>query len=1432
MKKRITSLILIAIMLLTSLPLQIFANPQNPIPNDGLNIQGFATAAPNHHIGFNWRRPPLFAGPTNDHREGFNGHPEGYEIFTRNATVNGSFNYTMPWQTIPVAVENVNVQNLSADFPFNVPAGSQGSIHSFQIIPFHYHYQIIGTNAAGGPMWGWVRAPFAPASPPATHPQTLFMTDINVDVENIGGNMVVIWDNPTFDGEQVFPRFQLQYGVYGQTTTFPARIIDSSMWQVLPGNRLSFTIPATNLVPGTRYSVSVLPLGQVGTTFPNNVSVTLFGGTQHLVPIARTPGRIYYNNDFYLHPYLSVRAEGANYLLANWAPLIPNPPLTVSRVELWSATDPIDLATVPPIGTSRVLLTLPDTQTTHTVRTPIPTMETWFVVIYHMSDGSTMRTNVVHFHPSLVGFTPYSPRILYGSYEGTPPNISLDLTWEAFTRPPYTAAEQGQTTPLPGFGNVYIDRNLNYTVWITDELELLTPESLLTLPPVTILEPTDLPNPRRETLRTAPLVQNYVFDHTFTQYVNRTGTINPLTDNRVFYIAIQATRTEGTELERSQIAFYAIFIPPSADLTVIPPMVPVRTYDVGETTITIEWNQAWWEVHNPSNNGWYNIIGNNNGTPVFGEPALVHPHVILWGEDFVVAPSPLIAEARIRDALTTIGLNPALMPIRFRDFRNDPTRSYEINVVTQAAMAEYGTYEEYVRSIINNPSVWQNINQGTEVPNTPTRRHQITGLLQNTAYFIFFRPVNQHGTAHYPTFTTGTTIAVTPPLVPDLTVPILEVIPAETTDHSISLRFNGSFALEYELFHSTLLADFPEGGGSVAVTNEFIRENGREQDGFIYITIPNLFPGTWYHFWMRARYGTQTSIWSNPVSERTRDLAPPQAPTSIIRASATSLAAINTEHGLELSHAAANRLILELGRIFSDQQTNNAPITTDYTSNNEYTTWHPRTSHRVTYVVNFDNLVPNRRYYTRARTVLTVSRQGDEVIRDYSYIWQLANNPEFLDAIEIIVPSLVGEPTPGEILRIQSDWSITFPFFTGQDDSEFDSDTNPDLFPLPDQDFYFIGPNPGNDFTLTYRIRGNQIGADGNRDNQVNERFISRLVTNRTFNFEIDMSSWQGPNPIHNRTVQIPFGVIEAFDERQINLTIDAGNLTLTIPYRSIINDEVRRMPGLNRFSTVELTLATGNIPQIEQVPSLISTPHTLTASVIEGNNTVNITQFARELRLEMNLPNSHAQNNAVAGYLNHRNTGGWARQNSETNRDTVSFRTRHAGSYAVISRLPAAVTAGAATAAHMAVVTSILSITDLTNYNELAPVHPNQFNQIVSAAASRSQTVAMNQPLSQATFTSLGRSGMLVSGNSVSRADGIASLVRLLEVRTGSEVAFFPTLAESSFSDMGAVPSNLQRNLLKAESLGFIRGNTVNPEANFTFGDLMYILYIVLQAS
>ncbi|MCL1996677.1 MAG: hypothetical protein FWG63_10770, partial [Defluviitaleaceae bacterium] len=98
-----------------------------------------------------------------------------------------------------------------------------------------------------------------------------------------------------------------------------------------------------------------------------------------------------------------------------------------------------------------------------------------------------------------------------------------------------------------------------------------------------------------------------------------------------------------------------------------------------------------------------------------------------------------------------------------------------------------------------------------------------------------------------------------------------------------------------------------------------------------------------------------------------------------------------------------------------------------------------------------------------------------------------------------------------------------------------------------------------------------------------------------------------------------------------------------------------------------------------------------------------------------------------------------------------------------------------------------------------------------------------------QATFQSLGRSGMLVSGDTVTRQAGISSLVRLFEVRVGQPVTVFPTLATSSFDDMGTVAPLFQQNLLRAEALGFFTDTTVNPNGTMTFGDVIHILDIIL---
>ena len=1487
-------------------PVRVYAEPYNPLqpplPVTGVRQPTITHGATPYNLTLGWFRPPaaeggghLFAGvPIPPGGETFSPHPRRYEILIRNATTGvGLPAVWHPMDIIPWADRGTpahDTQEFRFDLAQHHPVGSRANIYGFEIRPERINWFRVDGVGGAPPTFHQLRAPFPVGT---VHPEVLFMTSVNVQVENIDGNMVVTWCDPVvqFPGvapSPAFTRYRLQYRLVGSATDIADIIVTRGMpgLETLPG-QLRLTVPPGNIPVGMPVRVEVTPLADPAVEpppalhFPTVIQRTI-GGIQRRFTIAHA-NVPYYNDSFVLRPALRLVPFGLDALHLSWDHLPESMRPDILYVEVLAGNSSEFPFQVPP--STRLARLSGQHLINNLIEVPRPTAETWYAVVFRMRDGRIIYTDRRQFDPLHPGFEPYIPTIRPPIDVTTPP-LTLSIDWMAFTRPPYNTAEATgpNMRPIPGEYPVYLDPNIIYDIWITEDLQLITGDHPPAGEPLMSISAGTL----EASLMSIPGMPDrltYFYSSNFTQFirfVNGVRTVADLEENRVYYIRIQARRTVGEALEQSQPAFGSVFIPPSADIPLRPQMVPVRIAEdedglqmITENTITIEWDLVWIEAYDArqvsppayGHSRWHNRIGvTADNRLVFGDEidavGIAPDRVLeLWDSRFVGHPNPVAA---VQNALIALGLTrePAVsaLPLRVMDMRN-PAFSYRIHTVDYIAMGNVG-YEGHFNRIVDDQDAWFNIEQGVPGPTPNQRRFTVTSsiippaaLQPNTSYVIFFRPFSSapglaaaERVAHYPTYITATTLLPRPPLDIIPTVPILHVV--GVTDTSVTLRWEGTHEMEYQLRWSELLIDHPEGGNlidsGIITEDSFTSE---EFPGYILFTVEGLFPDTLYHFWIRARAGVNLSVWSNPVSARTADLSPPMPPSAFAIASRTSLTAYNTENTTTLQTGQPNSLIIEFMRIFADL--NNAapgPASSDYTSSGGEATWLDSPSLTNTYMIMFDELLANRRYYIRGQTALTVAR-GDGpagLIRSYSYIIQLALTDDFLDPIEIILPAL-GElnPNPSIMRRLHSDWSNVFSFVTGRTDEEYDGDVNPDLFPLPDQDFEFIYRWPG---TLVYRFRSNQVDAQGNRDNQVDQRFISRLVHNRTFEFEVDVSRW-GNWPVNERIVQIPVGILEAFDERQIDLIIRADNLTVTIPPGALLTQEVRRIPGLNRFTQAIINLSEAEAPGAGEA-NLTSRPHRLTVEFEQGIHSVMVTEFAQPVTIVMTMPPGHDLDaNSIAGYINHPGTGGWRRLQSDFRPPapftitgpsipcalgSVSFDTRELGSFAVMST-PAAENVGATavTLPAMQRVNTHLRINDLVNYNENQAIHPNQFNQLVAAAAMREQDINMNSPLDMGTWQSLGRSGMLVPGDgTVSRQEGIASLVRLIEVRSGSAVSFFPGLAQSSFADMGTVSPERLEAMLKAEALGFIRGMTVNPNGELTFGDVMHILDIILSTS
>ena len=1497
MTKKLNKFIAVALTIVTmssTFPVQVFANSQNTVP-----VLNNAPAITNHSpllgstysMQFNWASPT----PATDSLPGTDGGgihwPSQYNVLMRNASLGQATfgNLAALSNTIHELIPNYGPNgphnpNHSTGIisPTLVNDQPSGSILSFAVMPWHVHNNIVIIDGVPTPQPVMVHPTMAQLM--AQGQQMLFLTDIEVTQINLQEPGITLqWDNPRFDTNDAFTGYRLFYRSANNTEWSFLQDVNRatpSLDETIIGGRSFFQFNLPNigaLTTGNYYQFRVMPLTAGNAQISSgNLAIPGITGSFNFA----FSGRDFFVDDVYISPELRIAPSGGTHILLDWDVV-----LAATSVELWELQEPDMPPDFGPLGPNNLITTLTGQGaigiTSHLM--PRPQTIRWFIVRYVTSPvgelpPTYMLSNIVMFDPVFNDFVSYSPTIF--DIDSTPGPLRLDMRWRAFTRPAYTEAERND--PVFGEGEYYLDKNIVFEVFVADDLDLLgrLSEPLYTIPASELTAFLNLTNTPSNVAPATPGFLSYTnAAHPILTFESAEGGRQPLVDNAIYFVKIQGRRIVNGELSPtlvSQPAYDAIFIPPVGPIQVRPEMVQVRIAEengveiIGDTYTTLQWNLRFWEVYDPVSNNWHDMVGvNANGDLVFGRAAnALTNRVRLWESGFATRND--LTSNEIRNLLGIGGTTPeGALAVRLVELRNV---DYQLHVIPYQDMDD--DLEDYVRRITANDAAWQNIGQGTPTPGQGTNvifhQHQVTGLQPNTTYAMFFRPVSGTNAAWLPTYVLATTSFPRPGLVPTPTVPILEVVSGYTTDHSVRLRWTGSFeGMTFELFYSELLLDYPTGGGRVAITNEQILAGadftgwapnlyafpdgvriGADGVSRIYFTVTGLLPDTLYHFWIRAvNTDDVQSEWSNPVDERTLPIQPPLPPSGINIGSIQSVNAYNVETTSDISRVGPNHLTIEFNRIYMDlNNANMGPVQTGYTNTGGEATWLSAASIVNTRLTMFSELTANSRHYVRGRTVLTVTRGADnQGLRNYSYIIQMATNPEFLDPIEIVLPTLAPMvDTPATMWRLYSPWSETVFFWSGQDpDGDYDENINPDLFPLPDQDWEVVWAMPG---ILTYRIRGNQIGADGNRDQQVDQRFISRLVQNRVFNFEVDVRQY-GPWPVHTRVVEIPFGVIEAFDERQIDLTIFANNLTLTIPYRSLVSSQVRNIPGLNRFTRTVITLSELNAPEAGVATGLYSRPQQLSVQFIEGNSTVTITEFERPINIEMSMPSSHdTATGSISGYINHANSGGWQRVASNFRepllRPTVptlgmttagvSFTTWQVGSYTVLSTAAAGVAPGTppqATLAAMQRVNSHINITDLTTYNESANIHANQLNQLIAAIANGNNSVSINTQLEQNVFQSLGRSGMLVTGETVQRQVGISSLVRLFEVRVGQPVAFFPSVSDSSFGDMSQVLQQHQQNLLKAEALGFITGPTVNPTAPLTFGDVMHILDIILSS-
>ncbi|MCL2461218.1 MAG: fibronectin type III domain-containing protein [Defluviitaleaceae bacterium] len=1479
MKKRVSAYFLIISLFFGLFPHPALANYQNPVTSLVVSCMPGGTGTNVYPVKLHWLRPaistktdaaalPEYASAPHPNADAH----QNYGIFFRNATKGEAYAASAPFKTIS---EN-DALELEDTSDYNLDGGS---LYEYKITPYHGHkYSVRMPNGSYVTTDG-----AAPMDTSVPETKGYLLTDIAVSAKGSGNTLTVTWDNPTLDnGVSVFSGYRIYYILGGSKAGFipleayrTAMIGDPGL--SLNGGRLSFSITDDSLEMGKPYAVKVEPLMNGG--LARNQSTLTVNNIRYSFTYRSLTTDEYRVNDAYVSPSLTAAPEGLDFVRLTWnniATSIQN----IDHIDIFSANS----ADLPnnSILNPALLGTLSGTDASRNINYWLaarPSAVMYYQARIYYTDAVTglmdsMWTDVAVFDPAYSDFTPYKPAIESIMDNGAAP-YAMTVTWDAFLRPAYNSQEAAEASAE--FGGMYVDKNISYEVYVTDDIQnfdnpafahpdFILPASGLAMSSVTMA------------IGSAKPV--YSYDITNFRQADGAGkyTWKPLEDNAVYYVKISATRSrsDGLAGQASAPAMGAHFIPPSGAVLTNPNMIsrpPLRIMKdalgadiVTESSVTIQWDIRYYEIYNPADDSWYTQLGaDEDGNLLFGKDAdglSSSRAVLLNSAIYTGAASETQAQALIRADLAKLNaliadghINLEAYPLRLVDLAGC---QFEIHTVQYDYMSGAGGYETYMAmlQLPGNEGLWHTIAPAGD-PNHP--EYEATAedapgsgpLLPNTAYVIYFRPyitVNETKTAYYPNYVMATTLSVRGPLNVTPTVPVPEAV--SVTDTSVTVRWKYSPELQYDLSWAETLAAYPDKG--TVIPWAALSASAAVDGDYMYYTITGLFPETQYQIWIRAGAaqdgGVAYSAWSNPISATTPDLQPPEPPKGLGPASAAHMTAYNKANNVNLSSLAEHYFVVEWMRDILDADDAQTAAPQPANAQNTGASAVSLTIPDVTdmYAAMFSGLVANRTYYVRAKTVLAVTKAaGGGVQAAYSYVVQAADNPDFADAIEISVPmpADISALNPSFAKRMESAWCAVIMVYTAKTDNEYDGMSNPGMYPLPTRDFEIT--YDGATDTLKYRFRSNEIDATGAHDNQADQRFISRLIADRTFVYTVDMTKY-GPAAA-NYAVEVPCSILRAFTERKIELLLVTEGMSAAFPPGCLETAALKALPGFGKNAKVIFSISSmaGTAPGLRFDEAYAATPQKLAVTVVTQVKILALTQTAAPVTVEI-TPAKYgrsADGNTVVGntraYYRDGNTAGWEAVSSEPGAvsGALHFSTYKLGEYAAITGRPPAgsgFSVNSAVYAAMRDVTAKIKINDMPVFDPGAPVIAGQMNNLTLAATYGMDSVSLRDVMSEADRGSLEKAGLFVadSDSAVSREDAVNALVRLYEIKTKSKISDWPDARESAFPDIWEASRGKAEGMLKAEKAGLYPAGTAYaaPLDAMTWGDLMYMLDAILK--
>lgn len=1435
---------LLIVMFVGIFPSDILANSQSPV-NSGLTLVSNPSVS-EYSVTAQWTSPNIIPG-SGTPNTGQDDPIIGFDLTIENTMTGKKEN------PVDITAEPDDKGGKKYN-PVITKGLENGYLYRFSVIPYHNHTIINpdGTTISQ-------RAPMDTTR--ASDNQAFFLTDIKVDGTGSGDSMTIVWDKPS----ELIKNYKISYNkIVSNDSEIPKQaavevsINDPNLTIVRDKNnvaRYSYKITNSNVISSANmYDVTVEPIFNGGTYKELNekgskVALTENNRTIPVTVVDKGDESGVYNCVVTTDLPLTYEEVDSDNIRLIWTGLDEATINGTKQLEVWKSND----KTFKNYTIDQTFYNDGCRQGSALTAKPKTTTYYKVVVSFKPSEDGKVRpdmvSNIVEFNPSMIPFSPNKPNILEAKPVIQDTAYNLSMTWSAFIRQPYTPQEELDT--VNGDKKTYVDKDITYDIWLADDISGLY--SGKTLPVLSNLSPSVINNVTFIDEKNNSII---AYNTTLTQYSKKTDTGYQnvsIVPNKLYYIKIVAKKVFGEVEMLSDPEYLLVYFNDSGNIFFPPmmskPPLKIKKDDKGndmisQTDVSIEWKKEWWEIYNEAKDEWESKFKVENGSLVFGfegDGEVIKSEDDMKNKILNVLPATVSEKVYYRPVVLDDGVKYELMVLPYSTIEYFAKTNYQ----NADLPAKEKIYDDYIKKeLLPNETPTTSIFTEIKNPNIDATDSQkntlyttITGLTPNTEYVILFRAYRaiKDGTRlkSDPAYLTITTLPVDTIITEIPTVPTLML--KEKDDVSITPKWRDD-GFKYELVISEKPLDDP--GTGTIISSAEIAEKGSKLiadtdigGNAMYYKIDGLFPSTQYYIWVRAISDTapKPSAWSSPLQVTTDPLQKPLPPDGLGLASKESLLYIKDADGVEYKAKDVDYLIVEWLKDSKDISGANK----SQAASNAFMLGAPEI--KSTMLTMFKSLVTNRHYYVRVATRVTVVKGQGGTTKSYSYIVQLADNEDFTDAVQIEIPEEFAL-TDATTYRTQiSDFCEPIKILTVPDDNEYDADKDPDLYPLPDQDYELIYDPVTN--TVTYRLRSGEKGSDGMPDNRVDQRVITKLVNSGLYTYDIDVSKYQN-RIVKNRIVEIPYTLLEAFKERKIDIKIKADNMTLTLKPNWLSPSQASSVIGYGDASKLKVTMRQG----VEILPSLttndniinyISSPQKVEMVLQTPKTTVPIAYTTQPMNIQMKLDNRYDMyDKNIDAYVYNTSTSTWERVNSDydTQNAEMKFSTSKITSYTAFA-LNAPYSPEDSDAFKS--ISNKINITDMKNYKASQSITANQLNNLLYSVAMNKKDVELNKTLTSSQKSALDKAGLSIeeTGSSpISRQEAINSIVHLYELKTGSPIK---TTSNTAITDINAVASKYQKGIAKAEEIGLLQNeNAVRPNDKITLDEASYMINMVLEDS